>query len=560
MATNLRYLGLFPHLTTGVHGDPMVQTAVINAVNRMMSVADAKKITYGFRRSRTSMISLIEDYQRGNLPDFDVIKDDLYYQCIDLVKDRFAPQNTYRPVHFVDLRHYPYPLNSSAEAPYTSDKELRSKVVRLYNDGKLLSPRLTFHNLYNYIFDKERHVIHRIKDGLMTDHRGRSVLLWNTAHARAHLVCAEDEDKTRMVYGVPKRLIFIETMFLWPLMRDLLDYDGPMLWGYETLKGGWYKLYNYFTTYQPRAQTYLAIDWKQFDKRARFTVIDDLHYKVIRKYLNFNDGYIPTINYPGSHTEPHRLENLFDYMNYAIKWTPDLLPDGKMFRRRFAGVASGYFQTQILGSMYNLLMLFVILAEQGINVNNISVKVQGDDSIIAINEYIPPHMHEKFLKDLADCAMRRFNAVINTTKTKMSNSLDGLPVLGYTNKHAHPVRGKHELLASLAYPERQCDPSRLMARCIGMAWANCGNYREVFNVSKDVYEYFKRKGYSPNMAGLPDLVKSQFEVGKSTSTDFFIRKDFPSWFDTQRHLFDISSRSEKETQHLWPDCHFNSRY
>lgn len=58
-----------------------------------------------------------------------------------------------------------------------------------------------------------------------------------------------------MVFGVPKRLILIETMFLWPLMRKLIEEDGIILWGYETLKGGWFKLYNYFITHIPSART-----------------------------------------------------------------------------------------------------------------------------------------------------------------------------------------------------------------------------------------------------------------------------------------------------------------
>jgi hypothetical protein len=205
MPNNLRYLGLFPNLATGVHGDPMVQTAVINAVNRLVPSIDADVTTNGFRRPKASMQSLINDYQKGTLLEFDVIKDNLYYECLNLVREKFAPKQIYQPVHFVDLRYYPYPLNSSAEAPYTSDRNLRSQVVKLYNAGVYRSTRMNFHNLYNYIFEKERHVIHRIKDGFMTDYRGRSALLWNTAHARAHLVSAEDKDKTRMVYGVPKR-------------------------------------------------------------------------------------------------------------------------------------------------------------------------------------------------------------------------------------------------------------------------------------------------------------------------------------------------------------------
>lgn len=95
-------------------------------------------------------------------------------------------------------------------------------------------------------------------------------------------------------------------MFLWPLINDLVNKDGPMLWGYETLKGGWYKMYNYMSS-SPTPQTYLAFDWKQFDKRALFEVIDDLH-DIIESYIDFEHGYISTHEYPESYTDPERLK------------------------------------------------------------------------------------------------------------------------------------------------------------------------------------------------------------------------------------------------------------
>lgn len=54
--------------------------------------------------------SLVEDYHRGNLPYFDVINDDTHYSCLQLVRDKFAFPERYRPLYFVDLRYYPYPF------------------------------------------------------------------------------------------------------------------------------------------------------------------------------------------------------------------------------------------------------------------------------------------------------------------------------------------------------------------------------------------------------------------------------------------------------------------
>jgi hypothetical protein len=151
--------------------------------------------------------------------------------------------------------------------------------------------------------------------------------------------------------------------------------------------------------------------------------------------MNLKSGYMPTVNYPGSITNEWRLKNLFDHMNQAVKHTPDLLPNGDLYVRQHCGIASGFFQTQILGSMYNSLLLFTILRENGIKVEDIATKVQGDDSIIAINEFVPPSMHQTFLDALAATALKRFDAVPNTKKSRISNTLNGLPVLEYTNRH-----------------------------------------------------------------------------------------------------------------------------
>lgn len=103
-----------------------------------------------------------------------------------------------------------------------------------------------------------------------------------------------------------------------------------MLWGYETLKGGWYKMYKYMSK-SSLPSTILAFDWKQFDKKAQFEVIDDLH-DIIESYLDFEHGYMPTHEYPETYTNPTRLKRLFNWMRDAVKHTPGLLPNGDVYQ------------------------------------------------------------------------------------------------------------------------------------------------------------------------------------------------------------------------------------
>lgn len=306
------------------------------------------------------------------------------------------------------------------------------------------------------IFTHNREKIHRIKDGYIKDRQGNDLRYYNQAHARAHLLKSEDPDKIRMVFGVPKLLLMAEAMLLWPIIRHLAEKDGPMLWGFETLKGGWYATHRWFSTKRPSISTFLALDWKSFDKKAQFTVIDDIH-DVLKSYLTFDEGYHPTIYYPNSTSKAERTNNLWKWMTNAIKHTPDVLPNGDTYVRQHAGIASGFLQTQLLDSMYNALMLLTILSKLDFNIDRLHIKVQGDDSILGLLEYIHPLHQQNLLDMIAFEADRYFGATMNTKKSKISSSLEGLPLLGFTNRMGIPFKERDELIANLLYPERKSD-------------------------------------------------------------------------------------------------------
>nr|WVD52803.1 RdRp [Wugcerasp virus 16]WVD52804.1 RdRp [Wugcerasp virus 17] len=554
--SNLKYLGTFPDRAPSSH--PSYQSyrhinPVLKAMSRHLPQREVEHIVNGYRRSDFSMEALIADYFKGEVPKHHVIKDEHYRKALQVTSDLFRPKHKYRPVSFPDIRYYPWPLATSAEAPYTNSpywrKYTRVKhALRITNDE-----RVTFHNLYNEIFRHNREKIHRIKDGIYTDRFGQDLKYWNQAHARSHLVKADDPDKIRMVFGVPRLLIMAECMFLWPLVNDLMNRNGPMLWGFETLRGGWYATYRWLSTTEPRDGTYLAFDWKQFDKRAQFSVIDDIH-SIIENYIDFEHGYIPTFDYPDTTTNPNRLKSLWRWTCNAVKHTPDILPDGRMFERQHAGIASGFFQTQLLDSMYNTVMLLTVLSKLGINIDRIKIKVQGDDSLIAIPNLIPESHFESFISMFASTALTYFGSILNEKKSKMQSHLEGLPVLGFTNHFGSPVKDAAELLANLLYPERKSDENRLMARAVGIAYANCGYHPHVYRICEDIFTYLHGQGFSPNAAGLPHLILALADWRETIQVDGELK--FPSYYDTIAHLNQIPKRSETQKERTWPTKQF----
>lgn len=65
----------------------------------------------------------------------------------------------------------------------------------MYEQGINSDARITFHNLYNKIFEYNSEKIHRIKLGEKLDRHGYDVKYWNHAHARYHFVQKDDPDK-----------------------------------------------------------------------------------------------------------------------------------------------------------------------------------------------------------------------------------------------------------------------------------------------------------------------------------------------------------------------------
>nr|UTE99549.1 RNA-dependent RNA polymrase [Lichen partiti-like RNA virus sp.] len=528
---------------------------VVKGLNKHLQAHDVLNVMYGYRRSTMSEDKLVEDYFRGNVPYHKVIKDEHYYAALKRMDELFKPPGKLHPVHYADLRFYPWTLPTSVEAPF-SESEWHRKVVEVkFQRGLIPDTRMTFHNLYNEVFVHNRTTFHRIKDGIYTDVQGRDAKYWNTAHARSHLVKATDPDKIRMVFGVPKLLLMAEMSFVWPIFNHLLNLEqhSPMLWGFETFKGGWYKLRKYFSEYHPRLKTFLSLDWSQFDKRARFEVIDDIH-SIWREWFDFS-RYWPTHWYPDAHTDTWRIENLWNWMTDAIKHTPDKLPNGNLYQRQHAGIASGFLQTQFLDSCYNTIMVLTTLSRMGYDITKIVLKVQGDDSLVGLLTSIPDIVHQSFLDTFAHYAEEYFGAILSTKKSKIHNSLDHVHVLGFKNVNGHPYREEQELLASLLHPERGMDQSRLMARAIGISYANCGVSTSVYAVCEDIYGYLKSQGFSPNKSGIPDMIKYLY-IDQQLPEQFLTNLQFPSFFDTFKDLVSTEFRSDAQKQRLWPLDHF----
>lgn len=571
---NIQVLGhrsYAPFLTREEYTNSSYKGIVFHALKDNLSSDELEKVVHEYRRSPYSEEAFYRNFDKTNVPDHPVLKDEHYFKALRVMDENFRPLEPLKPVHYADLRLYPWRLSTNIGAPYNVQTHWINHVKSKYQLGLTTDAKLSKHNLYNEFFVNNRMLYHLIKDGHTHNRDDQDLKFWNTAFTRLHLVKQDEPDKVRLVFGAPTLLLQAEMAFIWPIQISLLNRGelSPMLWGYETLKGGWFKLRNWFSNKHPRLRTFFALDWSSFDLLARHTVIDDIHV-VWRSWFDFNHGYWPTIFYKDSEPEPHRLENLWTWMTNAIKATPLLLPDGRLVRFLHSGIFSGYLQTQLLDSCYNTVMILTILSRMGYDIEKVALKVQGDDSIGGLLEYIPEFYYEPFLQQFAHYGELYFGAKLSVKKSKLHPTLDNAEVLKYSNKGGIPYRSEMELLAALYHPERSQTLETLMARAIGIAYANCGANHRVYNVCENIYTHLKNRGITPDIRGLPGSVLFELDdhltPRPKDETGFGIIDDsnnatlpysidrFPNYFDTFKLMTEINRTTV--TKHHWNTDHF----
>jgi hypothetical protein len=534
-----------------------IAKVIRKAIHKYCDRQTAYKAIYGYRRSATSPREAETDFLKSDQPRHPV-KRDLHYKRALLVTERiFRPHRRLKPISFPDLRYYPWTVSTSAEAPYTESEYWEEYVRHKHSEGEVDNERVNFHNLYNEIFHANRIHVHNIKFGMAPfwDKDGNPVPFeFSSLHNRSHLVKQDKPDKNRAVFGVTKLLLMVENMFIWNLQKEYLNdkvTNSPLLWGYETIRGGWNKLIARLS--KKDFNTALSADWSGFDRNALHEVIDDVH-NIWRSWFDFNQGYEPsksdTHDYSRSTTEEWKIQNLWDWMTHSIKHTPIRAESGNLYEWKFNGIASGFQQTQLLDSFVNCIMLLTCLSSCGINImsNSFQCLFQGDDSVTCFPEITH---HDLFLPRLAQQALERFNATLSIEKTSIGTHLSDLEVLSYRNREGIAYREPAELLAHLLYPERPRTTEATAAACVGIVHAAMGCSKQVYDVCRDSFWFFVEQWNT-----IPKYPEPGLEPFKRATQTFgsmpLSLKDFPTYEATFLQNFDLRSRSNSEKQHLWP--------
>nr|UDL14390.1 MAG: putative RNA-dependent RNA polymerase [Partitiviridae sp.] len=474
------------------------------------------------------------------------IKDDKYWQAMRIATEWFRPPRLLRPVHYTDLRWYPWNLTSSCERPFKNSKYWRRTVKESFDLGLLESPKMNFHNLYNAIFEKGRQYIHNIKEG-------NQVRLFNIElHQKPALVKYDDPDKVRTVFGVPKYWIFAEAMFYWPLYNQYQRYRcSPLLWGYETLNGGWARLNDEFYSLDQSYSPIINLDWSGFDTHLYFDVISDIRENIL-SYFDLENGYIPTKEYVKTTTNPNRLLNLWNWHQTALEKTLCVSPTGRVFARKYAGMPSGIFTTQYIDSFYNLLMILTTMLALKLPIlPKHFIKVMGDDALIGFIGVRKSEDYSSFIEAFSSETKRRFGAVLNAEKCHVSQNIQNAKVLGYSNFNGYPQRDRTQLLAQLLHSKHAADNfERLKARSVGIYYASAGD-PVVRRVCKDIFDFLDYNGIRANRNEFRNLFDPETAMNLRFDPDYF-----PTPTEAICRLMRPSRRSEEVDRLYWNRDHF----
>jgi hypothetical protein len=549
------------HLTSDASTTHLIKYRKIvdHALRKHLLGYDYVRLMNDYHRTPLTEQTFNDALALGDLPDHPLDRDSSYTRARQRAKDLLSPPVPIRPVHFTDLLQYPWNDSPSAELPFAKDPVLLKRLNDARIAGTLPNAKPNFGNLKNVIFDDVRTFIHQVKRrAVKLDPTNRHIYP-DRLHVKP-MISTKDKNKLRIIFGRSKRFILPEAMFFWPYFRWLLqdrfsDDHNPLLWGCETLLGGWSRLNTFYSIRNLYYSTFVTLDLSKFDQRALFSIIGDCTNDWY-SFFSFQNGYIPTTEYPQSSTDPDKLKAIFDFIIWSITNVPFLHPSGKVFQRLHRYIPSGLFVTQFLDSHYNLIICLTCLDAAGIDINTVHIRVQGDDSIIALRIYIPSSQHENFMSFIESELLRRFDASLSRNKSLITNSPQQQVVLGYSNNNGFPTRDWLPLLATLLHP-RSTSPQleTLMSQCPGLIYASIYE-RNVVNVCTDIFNYLDSIGIKPSGQAY-DLVA----LSQSAGFDADLTK-LPTLNDVTRYLRSPPSvrPSHPTNKEYWPTAFFLSPY
>lgn len=167
----------------------------------------------------------------------------------------------------------------------------------------------------------------------------------------------------------------------------------------------------------------------------------------------------------------------FEFCQSLFQNTPLVMPDGRLFNVR-CGLPSGTYFTQLLGSIVNLLLIYMLQHHYGYT--QVPTKVLGDDSIFVLPDG---------RITLAQCVkfFDQFGMIISPTKSIVTKNFADILFLGHQFYGSRVTRNEFTCLSLALFSEdRVLGPAHSITRIASLVY-DCGyNSFGLYQIYKDL--------------------------------------------------------------------------
>lgn len=263
-----------------------------------------------------------------------------------------------------------------------------------------------------------------------------------------------DEPKTRLVWVYPAEMLAVEGQYAPEMYRKFMaDPDTPMLNGKSSQR-----LYTEWTVGLREGELLYGLDFSSFDTKVPAWLIR-VAFDILRQNIEWETWRGKMV----TKRERQKWRNVWDGMVWYFINTPILMPDGRMFRK-YRGVPSGSWWTQMIDSVVNFVLVEYLTRCQRTRVRNL--RVLGDDSAFRTGD--------QFDLEQARLDAARLGMMLSVEKSERTENPCEFKLLGTRYRNGRPYRDKDEWFKLALYPESSVPTldvslSRLVGLWIGGA-------------------------------------------------------------------------------------------
>lgn len=242
-----------------------------------------------------------------------------------------------------------------------------------------------------------------------------------------------DDPKTRLVWIYPAEMLVVEGFYAPLMYRDYMnDPNSPMLNGKSAQR-----LYTEWCCGLREGETLYGIDFSAFDTKVPAWLIRAA-FNILRQNIEFSTFQ----GKPVEKVDAQKWRNVWDAMVWYFINTPILMPDGRMFRK-YRGVPSGSWWTQMVDSVVNYILIEYLADCQKVEIRNL--RVLGDDSAFRSGDQFELEVAK------GDCIPT--GMVIKPEKCEKTCDPNDFKLLGTTYRDGHVFRDDEEWFKLVLYPE-----------------------------------------------------------------------------------------------------------